>query len=100
MQLKARLHERKKWNGSDKKWNGSDKFLRVNDTWPAPLLPVLFKKRVHRRLWSFFGMEQIKIGSEPTIFFPFERENALLLFGTDKRRFFLSLWSFYVSCLL
>ena len=42
--LKARLHERKKWNGSDKKWNGSDKFLRVNDTWPVPVLPVPFKK--------------------------------------------------------
>ena len=44
VQLKARLHERKKWNGSDKKWNGSDKFLRVNDTWPVPVLPVPFKK--------------------------------------------------------
>ena len=42
--LKARLHERKKWNGSDKKWNGSDKFLRVNGTWPVPVLPVPFKK--------------------------------------------------------
>ena len=48
---KARLHERKKWNasdkkwnGSDKKWNGSDKFLRVNDTWPVPILPVPLKK--------------------------------------------------------
>ena len=45
MALKARLHERKKWNGSDKKWNGSDKFLRVNDTWPVPVLPIPFKKR-------------------------------------------------------
>ena len=44
MQLKTRLQERKIWNGSDKKWNGSDQFLRVNDTWPAPLLPVPFKK--------------------------------------------------------
>ena len=42
--LKARLHERKKWNGSDKKWNGWDKFLRVNDTWPVPVLPVPFKE--------------------------------------------------------
>ena len=42
--FKARLHERKKWNGSDKKWNGSDKFLRVNDTWPVPVLPVPLKK--------------------------------------------------------
>ena len=42
--FKARLHERKKWNGSDKKWNSSDKFLRVNDTWPVPVLPVPFKK--------------------------------------------------------
>ena len=42
--LQARLHERKKWNGSDKKWNGSDKFLRVNFTWPVPVLPVQFKK--------------------------------------------------------
>ena len=42
--LKARLHEWKKWNGSDKKWNGSDKFLRVNDTWPIPVLPVPLKK--------------------------------------------------------
>ena len=42
---KARLHERKKWSGSDKKWNGSaDKFLRVNDTWPVPVLSVPFKK--------------------------------------------------------
>ena len=40
----ARLHERKKWNGSDKKWNGSDKFLRVNDIWPVPVLPVPLKK--------------------------------------------------------
>ena len=44
MQFKARLQERKKWNGSDKKWNGSDKFLRAHDTWPAPLLPLPFKK--------------------------------------------------------
>ena len=29
--FKARLHERKKWNGSDKKW-------------PFPVLPVPFKK--------------------------------------------------------
>ena len=42
--FKARLHARKKWNGSDKKWNGSDKFLRVNDTWRVPVLPVPFKK--------------------------------------------------------
>ena len=42
--FKARLHERKKWNGSDKKWNGSYKFLRVNDTWLVPFLPVPFKK--------------------------------------------------------
>ena len=40
----ARLHKRKKWNGSDKKWNGSDKFLFVNDTWPVPVLPVPIKK--------------------------------------------------------
>ena len=66
--LKARLHERKKWNGWDKKWNGSGKFLRVNDTWPVPVLPCSVKKRVHRRLWSFFGSERIKIGSVPTFF--------------------------------
>ena len=43
--LKGRLHKRKKeWNGSDKKWNGSDQFLRVNDTWPVPVLPVPFQK--------------------------------------------------------
>ena len=28
----------------DKKWNGLDKFLRVNNTWPVPVLPVSFKK--------------------------------------------------------
>ena len=27
-----------------KKWNGSDKFLRINDIWPVPVLPVPFKK--------------------------------------------------------
>ena len=37
--------KRKKWNGSDKKRNGSDKFLRVNDTWPVPVLPVRLKKK-------------------------------------------------------
>ena len=42
--LKAHLHERKKWNGSDKKWNGSDKFLRVTDTWSVPVLLVPLKK--------------------------------------------------------
>ena len=34
---KARLRERKKWNGTDK-------FLRVNDTLPVPVSPVPFKK--------------------------------------------------------
>ena len=41
-------------------------FLRVNDSWPGPVLPVPF----HRRLWSFFGSERIKIGSVPTFLFP------------------------------
>ena len=49
------------------------------------------KKRVHRRLWSFFGSERIKIGSVSTFFFLFQRVNARPLFGTDPRRFFLSL---------
>ena len=70
------------------KWNGSDKFLRVNDTWTVPVLLVPSKKRVHRRLWSFFGTERIKIGSVPTFFFLFQRVNARPLFGTDKRIFF------------
>ena len=39
-EIKGHLHERKKWNGSDKNWNGSDEFLRENDTWPVPILPV------------------------------------------------------------
>ena len=30
--LKARLHDRKNWNGPDKKTNGSDKIRRVNGT--------------------------------------------------------------------
>ena len=30
-------------------------------------------KRVHRRLWSFFGTERIKVGTVPTVFFPFQR---------------------------
>ena len=34
----------KKWNSSDKEWNGSVKFLRINDTWPVPVLPVQLKK--------------------------------------------------------
>ena len=42
--MKARLHERKNWNGSCKKSNASDKVLRVNDIWPVPVLPVPFKK--------------------------------------------------------
>ena len=46
------------------------------------------QKRVHRRLWSFFGTERIKIGSVPTFFFLFWRVNARPFFGTDKRRFF------------
>ena len=58
------------------------------------------QKRVHRRLWSFFGTERIKIGSVPTFFFLVQRVNGRPLFGTDRRRFFLSLWSFYVSRLL
>ena len=28
-----------------KKWNDSDKFLRVNGTWPVPVLPILLKKK-------------------------------------------------------
>ena len=58
------------------------------------------QKRVHRRLWSFFGTERIKTGSLPTFFFLFQRVNARPLFGTDPRHFFLSLRSFYVSRLL
>lgn len=42
--LRARLHERKKLKASDKKWNGWDHFLRVNDNWPIPVLPVPFQK--------------------------------------------------------
>ena len=57
---------KKKWRGSDKNWKGSDKFLRVNDTWPIPVLPVPFKKG---SIVAFFGTERIKIGSVPTFFF-------------------------------
>ena len=35
---------------------------------------------VHRRLWSSFGTELIKIGSVPAFSFLFQRENARRLF--------------------
>ena len=73
--LKACLHERKKWNGSDKKWNGSEKFLHVNDTWPVPFLPVPFKKG--------------SIGA----YGPFSERN-----GTDKNRFSTDFFLSFPTC--
>ena len=57
-------------------------------------------ERVYRRLCSFYGTGWIKIGFVPTFFSPFQRVNARPIFGTDLRHFFLSLCSFYVSCML
>ena len=77
---------KKKRSGSDKNSKGSDKFLRVNDTWPIPVLPVQLKKG---SIGAFFGTERIKIGSVLTFsFFFFPRCKRSPSFWNRSESFF------------
>ena len=57
------------------------------------------QKRVHRCLFRN-ATDKNRFRTHFFLLFFFQRVNARPLFGTDPRRFFLSLWSFYVSRLL
>ena len=76
---------KKKRSGSDKNSKGSDKFLRVNDTWPIPVLPIQLKKG---SIGAFFGTERIKIGSVPTFSFFFPRCKRSPSFWNRSESFF------------